>query len=211
MSQTVQIFVVLVFIGGVVSLSFFAWQADKRQRNRTAKQPEKADEPTLSDDAVSKKQTEFDKRLLENVDQPDGIRWKDAFVYLNLMRKWYGRLVADIGYDETKFTRIKSDWLAYMELLEHKSRLSFLGAESPDKKAKDVYDEEWMIARSKVATIENGLAAQIGPAAIEELEKVRSRNYDAFDRSGQKPMAPVGYHYSPVSLEPYIEELRPDR
>jgi len=47
--------------------------------------------------------------------------------------------------------------------------------------------------------------------AVAQLKDVRSRKYDAFDRSGKKPMAPTGFHYFPTSIQPYVEELVPDK
>jgi hypothetical protein len=42
---------------------------------------------------------------------------------------------------------------------------------------------------------------------MEELERVRGSPLDFFDRSGKKPMAPIGYRYRLTSLRPYVEEL----
>jgi len=58
--------------------------------------------------------------------------------------------------------------------------------------------------------IEDAMAAAIGKEAVAQLEDVRSRKYDTFDRSGKKPVAPIGYHYFPTSIRPYVEELVPD-
>jgi hypothetical protein len=60
------------------------------------------------------------------------------------------------------------------------------------------------------APIEDGVAAAIGKEAVAQLEDIRSRKYDAFDRSGRKTMAPIGYHYFPTSIRPYVEEVVPD-
>jgi hypothetical protein len=60
--------------------------------------------------------------------------------------------------------------------------------------------------------IEDAMAAAVGQEAVKQLEEVRSRLDDAFDHTGKKPMAPVGYHYwsTPNSKRPYDEELVPD-
>lgn len=42
---------------------------------------EEYDKANLSDEAIAKVQTEFEKRLEENADLPDGIRGKEAFIY----------------------------------------------------------------------------------------------------------------------------------
>ncbi len=65
------------------------------------------------------------------------------------------------------------------------------------------------IASRRVELIQNAFAAAIGAEAIEELRHVRSREADAFDRSGTQPMAPAGHHYFPVSLNPYVEKCEP--
>ena len=39
------------------------------------------------------------------------------------------------------------------------------------------------------------------------MASVNGAEVFAFDRTGKKPIAPLGYHYFPVSIRPYVEEL----
>jgi len=90
---------------------------------------EQYEERRLSDEGIAKVQAEFEKRLEEDVDLPDAITRKRAFVYWHLMRKWFGALIAQKRYDETKSKKIKLDWLHYMDLLSNESTLNFLSRE----------------------------------------------------------------------------------
>jgi hypothetical protein len=190
----------------VVAVVIVLWQLDKQRVKKEALLFEEYEKTKLSDEAITKVQTEFEKRLEENTDLPDGIRGKEAFIYWNLMRNWFGSLIAANRYTETVSDKIKSDWLDYMSLLEEKSTLNFLCAEAENEEKRDRYYEEKDEAAKKIELIENGMAAAIGEGAIEQLEHTRSRDYDAFDRSGKKPIAPIGYRYFPTSIRPYVEE-----
>src|SRR5262249_26336298 len=77
-----------------------------------------------------------------------------------------------------------------------------------DEDQRNTYEEEAHAMRGKMTMIEDGMAAAIGQEAVAQLKDVRSRPPGAFDRSGKKPMAPVGYHYFP--FPPCIDELVPD-
>jgi hypothetical protein len=72
----------------------------------------------LSDEAVIKAQMEFERQLETNIDLPDGIRWRDAFIYRHLMRKWFASLLASSRCTATASDKIKSDWLDYMVVRE---------------------------------------------------------------------------------------------
>ena len=167
-------------------------------------------EKRLSDEGIAKAQSEFEKRLTENVDLPDGIRRREGFVYWNLMRLWFGKLDASSRYDESKASKLRSDWLDYMDLLEHSNTLSFLASEASDESKQQDYWRELERERDKLKIIENAFAAAIGMDAIQQLEGVRNSSYNAFDQTGKKPIAPAGYHYSAVSINPYVEELCKD-
>jgi hypothetical protein len=192
-----------------VAIGFYVLRwLDNNQREK--KQKLLYEKAKLSDEAVTKAQMAFEKRLHENTDLPDGIRWQDAFIYWNCMRKWFGILIAAYRYDEKTSDKIKSDWLEYMYLMEDKATFHSLSLETEVEKKRDAYAKEAVEARSKKELIENAFAATIGKKAIEQLEYARSRPHDAFDRSGKKPIAPIGYHYFPTSIRPYNEELVAD-
>jgi hypothetical protein len=153
----------------------------------------------LSDENVLKAQSEFEQRLDENASLPDGIVWQEAYTYRHLMRKWFATLIAQHRYDNVMSEKLKTNWLSYLDLLERQKKVSFLSAEATDEKKRESYGKEsWQFA------------AAIGKEATAQLERVRAAAHSAFDRSGIKPMAPEGFHYSPVSLNPYDEELKRD-
>jgi hypothetical protein len=79
-----------------------------------------------------------------------------------------------------------------------------------DEKKRESYGKESRQMRQQYMAIEDGFAAAIGKEATAELERVRATAHSSFDRSGIKPMAPEGFHYFPVSLNPYDEELNRD-
>ena len=191
----------------VVAVVIVIWWFDK-QRGKKVLHFEEDGKAKLSDEAITKIQTEFEKRLEENIDLPDGVRGQEAFIYWNFMRKWFGSLIAANRYDETKSDKIKRDWLDYLNLLEEKKSLNFLSLEIENEGKRDRYAKQADVAAKEIELIENGMAAAIGKEAIEQLEHTRSSDYNAFDRSGKKPISPIGYHYFPTSIRPYVEECK---
>jgi hypothetical protein len=135
---------------------------------------------SLSDEAVIKAQTEFERQLETNIDLPDGIRWRDAFIYRHLMRKWFASLLASSRCTATASDKIKSDWLDYMHLMEERAILRFLSLTEDEEKRK-VYDEEAIEVSRKITMIEDGMAAAVGQEAVAQLEDARRRPHDAFD------------------------------
>src|SRR5262249_28818439 len=79
----------------------------------------------VSDEAVIKAQAEFERRLETNIDLPDGIGRRDAFIYWHLMRKWFAGRHASSRHAATESDKIKSDWLDYMHLMEERAILRF--------------------------------------------------------------------------------------
>jgi hypothetical protein len=164
----------------------------------------------LSDENVLKAQSEFEQRLDENAGLPDGIVCQQAYTYRHLMRKWFATLIAQHRYDNVMSEKLKTNWLSYLDLLERQKKVSFLSAEATDEKKRESYGKKSRQMRQQYMAIEDGFAAAIGKEATAELERVRATAHSSFDRSGIKPMAPEGFHYSPVSLNPYDEELKRD-
>jgi hypothetical protein len=187
-------------------------QTEKRGRTAGAERSgcfRKYEKRRLSDDGVMAAQREFEKQLDESIDLdlPDAIRWSTAFTYWHLMRKWFSALMASNRCDEKSSDKMKSDWLNYMDFLEERETSLFLAEWGKDDKKRAAYREEATVLKRKIELIENAFAIAIGPEAVEQLEHVRSSPLGAFDRSGKKPMAPIGYRYSVTSLRPYVEEL----
>lgn len=84
-----------------------------------------------------------------------------------------------------------------------------MALECEDKTKAAMYDRDVETISKTIEAIQDAFAAAIGREAVEELHNIRSRDADAFDRSGKCPVAPIGHHYSPVSINPYIEECQP--
>jgi hypothetical protein len=192
----------------VAILFYIGWKFDQ---NKKHKEKLRLERERLTDGAVIQAQTEFEKRLEANVLLPDGIWRKEAFIYWQLMRKWFASLLASSRYGGSS-DKIKSDWLQYMHLMEERAMYVFLSSEAPDEEASKAPDQGADEAHRKLQMIEDAMAAAVGQEAVKQLEEVRSRPDDAFDHTGLKPMAPVGYHYwsTPNSKRPYDEELVPD-
>lgn len=127
------------------------------------------------------------------------------------MRKWFDRLIAANRYDDEYAKKLQRDWRDYIELLPRAKTARFLALETDDKAKASAYNQEAELASRSVELIQNAFVAAIGAEAIEELRDVRSRDANAFDRSGTRPMAPMEHLYFLISFSPYIEECRPTR
>src|ERR1700730_1407085 len=100
--------IIVIAAIGVICL---LWWIEKNDAKKQKERLEEFERDRFSDESVLKAQLEFEKRLEENVDLPDGIRCKRAFIYRNLMTKWFRALIAANRYDEAMSKQIKSDWL----------------------------------------------------------------------------------------------------
>lgn len=162
----------------------------------------------LNDEYIFQEQVNFEVRLGAGIDFLDGIKGKKAYIYKNLMRNWYSMLIGKFRYDEKLEMKLKKDWLEYLGLLEASSATRFLTLETDSSFKKEKYEKEYYVMELSYKSIEDGFAFLVGEDAIKELNRVRDANYNAFDRSGSKPMAQNGFIYFPVSISPYIEDLR---
>jgi hypothetical protein len=126
------------------------------------------------------------------------------------MSKWYSTLIAKYRYDDAMAEKLKNDWMNYLYLLEQEDTTRFLSMEVSDEDGRESYEKEQLNEEQRYLMIEDGFAAAVGSEAIEMLKRVRQASHRSFDRSGRKPIAPPGFHYSPVSFRPYDEELKPD-
>jgi hypothetical protein len=109
----------LSFIAMVAAFAaFIIWarRADKANEAKRAELSKEREAERLSDEGIAKVQHRFEQRLDSTIDMPDGICWRDAYVFWNLMRKWYAALAARHRYDGT-LLQVKQDWLTYMELM----------------------------------------------------------------------------------------------
>jgi hypothetical protein len=136
----------------------------------------------VSDEAVIKAQTEFERRLETNIDLPDGIRGREAFIYWHLMSKWFASRHASSRHAATESNKIKSDWLDYMQLMDERAILRFLSLGTENEEKRKAYDEEAIEVSRKITMIEDGMAAAVGQEAVAQLEDARRRPHDEFDR-----------------------------
>jgi hypothetical protein len=196
------LFVVLAVIIAII------WLLKQRTNYGTVNTSTSDDKNGVSDTELTLLQTNFERRISEEQDLPDGIRWKQAYIYWNLMRNWFAQLNAAYRYD-AKRSQLRLDWCDYIDLLHRTSALRYLELESDNEDKAVAYSEEAKLSSQRIEFIENAFAAAIGVEAVEELHKVKNREVGAFDRSGTQPIAPIGHHYFPVSLNPYIENCQP--
>jgi len=182
---------------------------EKSGSDTRKQQSEESERKGLTDENVLKAKSDFEMRLDKNADLPDGIGWQKAYIYRQLMSKWFDSLIARYRYDESISANIRSEWLSYMYLLESESKSSYWSFETINVNEKESYEQTASLERKQYVAIEDEFAAAIGNEAIEELRRVGDAPIGAFDRSGRKPMAPIGYLYVPVSLHPYDEDLKP--
>jgi len=193
------------------SVAVTAWWFRRRAACETVSERDTADTSPLSEQELIRLQADFERLLATDSDLPDSICGRDADIYWNLMSKWFSRLIAENRYDDEYAKTLRCDWSDYIELLPREKSARFLALELEDKAKAAIYDQEAEQASRSIYLIQNAFAAAIGADAIEELRDVRNRDVGAFDRTGQRSMAPMGHQYFPVSLSPYIEECQPIR
>jgi hypothetical protein len=198
---------VLTVVG--VGLVFWAMWHDKRNAKKAEKRHEEWRRSQLSDVAVAKEQSKFEERMVEGQESgiPDAIIHKRAYIYWNLMRGWFEAILAKNYGNEVVCNQIKINLLRYIELLRDHEMHRFLAVEEEDE-AKAT--ERWKDAFNdleEIGSIETALASAIGNEASEILASVRLLSLESFDRTGRKPIAPIGFKYSFYS--PY--ELVPDK
>ena len=194
---------IIVIVAAIVGMLVLLWPISKKGARKTKQQSNEWEHKRLSDENVMTVQATFEKRLDESADLHNGIYGRKAYIYRKLMSKWFGTLTTRHRYDEPMAHKIKSDWLNYMRLLESQSASSLEAGTGKGEDGRRALDEY-----KQCTAIEDAFAAAVGNEAIEELRLVRDAPSGAFDRSGRKPMAPIGYRYAPVSFHPYREELK---
>jgi hypothetical protein len=195
----------LIFAVLAIAVWYFRFRLDRK----TASDSNTVATSPISQQELTRLQTNFERRLANECDLPDGIRGRDAFIYWNLMSNWFDRLIAANRYDDGYANKLRRDWCEYIQLLPKAKSARFLALETSNEVKASDYDQEAGSASRSIELIQNAFAAAIGADAIEQLLEIRSRDADAFDRSGRRPIAPIGHHYFPVSINPYIEEYRP--
>lgn len=193
------------------SVAATVWWLRFRATPKTISEVDAAGNSPISEHEFVRAQADFERRLTADCDLPDGIRGMEAYIYWNLMGKWFNKLIAEHRYDDEYMKKLRRDWCDYIELLPRAQTARFLAAEADDEAKASTYAQRADLASRSIKLIQDAFAAAVGADAVEELRGVRSREPNAFDRTGKRPMAPVGNRYFPVSINPYIEECRPIR
>lgn len=162
-----------------------------------------AENDEIKEETVFKVQTKFEKDLMDNVDLPDAIGGRDAYIYRNLMAPWYAKLAGQYRYDEKMTQQLRNDWLDYMSSLGDRSTYNYLSLELDDEAKKESYREDHITASRKVFAIEDGFAAMIGKEAVDSLAEARNLSFGDIDRHGNR--APEGQEFD------FRGELRPKK
>ena len=198
-------YILLIF--ATVAVTF--WWLKFRSGRKTDSDLNSAGRSPPSEQELVLLQADFERRLTNDCELPDGIRGRDAYIYWNLMRNWFDKLIAANRYDDRYSKKLRHDWSEYIQLLPQIKTARFLAMETNEEAKASAYHQETKSALRSIEHIQNAFAAAIGSEATEQLREIRSRDADAFDRSGRRPMAPTGHHYFPVSISPYSEECQP--
>ena len=173
------------------------------------RQSELSSPPTFTDDDVYEIQFEFEMRLENEFDLPDAIRGAAAYRYKHLMRTWYHQLLVRHRYNERFAVMLRTDWISYIDAIQENARHCFLSIEASAEEKRKSSSKREFVYKQRLRMLEDAFAVAIGVAAVEELHKVRTSPVNTFDRSGDN-MAPIGFHYYPASIRPYVEVLTPD-
>ncbi len=196
-------YLILVFIFVAIAIWWLRFRTNRRASVA------KITRSSINEQDLAQLQAAFERRLADDCDLPDGIRGRDAYIYWNLMRSWFDKLIAVNRYDSEYAKKLRSDWCEYLQLLSRARTSKFLALETSNEAMASTYGQEAELASRSIEAIQNAFAAAIGAEAIEALREIRNRDGDAFDRSGKRPVAPTGHHYFPISIRPYIEECQP--
>src|SRR6516164_46359 len=120
-----------------------------KEKSETDTIKQESERNRLTDDNVLKAMADFEMRLDENADLPDGIGWRKAYIYRHLMSTWFDSLIAKYHYDESISANIRSDWLSYMYLLESESKSSFRSFETINANDKESYEQTASLERKQ--------------------------------------------------------------
>lgn len=179
---------------------------DRKNEQRQMARLEQAEQDRTGEENVTKRQLEFEKELSHGMEMrlPDAISGREVYVYRQLMREWFRKLVAQCRYDEPKLRKVRQDWLVYMATLSSRETHRFLALEGKHEK-REGYERDAHEESMQLKAIEDAFAEAIGADAVERLRQIRAKKYDDFSYAGE--LAPDGYRYRGFS--PRGEPERP--
>lgn len=173
------------------------WYFSRRTKETIVVHPAPKEElPTkseINEERVFEMQTEFEG-FLEETHLPDAIPRDKIYVYKNLMRPWFNKLVSQNRYNDGMTQKLREDFLDYMYALQQKSTSNYLSMESEvGSEEEKKHESRRSNAVKKVNAIEDAFAASVGQEAVEELSSIRTKDFSVFSSSGQ--LAPDGFEY----------------
>lgn len=180
----------------VVVIVWAVWYFTKKHSNKgVVEQVQVQDEKprSVTEEEVLAMQTKFEKRLDEQRDFPDVIRYNPVYIYKKLMRSWYSDLVSKYRYDDEMVQKLRNDWVDYMYLLETNATTTYLWMESEGEKAEE-YKERAINSSRKYFAIEDAFAQYLGEEKVKELAYVRSLDESKINKKGE--LAPEGKEFT---------------
>lgn len=180
-----------IIVIGVIIWFIYARNKEKVQQNTTRTTEEK--EVVISEEAVFKAQSKFEDKITNETDFPDAISGDEIYIYKNLMRPWFDKLVAQYRYDEKMTQKLRNDWLDYMEAVGDRSTYNYLSLESENEKQSEKYREDHIAASRKMFAIQDAFATAIGVDVVSELKKIKEMGFMSFSRRGE--LAPEGFKW----------------
>jgi hypothetical protein len=148
------------------------------------------DKSRVTDESLLKQQSAFEAYLLKTY-LPDAIIGKDIYIYRNLILPWYKELSGKSRYNNDVAQKLRNDLSDYMHAMEDAKTYSFLSAEAKDEIERNSFDAKQEIAARRKIAIEDAFAWNISKDEVNELARIRSLHFYAFQPSGD--MVPEGY------------------
>lgn len=183
----------------IVIVVFILWWFMKKQDSGFSVEKKEFSLPAIGEEMIFKAQDKFEEKIQENY-RPDSISHGELYIYGKLMRIWYSELAGKNRYDDPMIQKLRRDWLAYMEALQDRATSAYLCMENEEN---DDFRENQITASRKAAAIEDAFSAAIGKDAINELARIREKDFFSFSANGE--LAPDGHRYS------LLGELRKDQ
>ncbi|MCX6780913.1 MAG: hypothetical protein NT003_02235 [Candidatus Magasanikbacteria bacterium] len=194
-----------IIVIGVVIWFIYARNKEKAQQNISVITEEK--EVVISEETVFKVQSKFEDKITNETEFPDAISGDEIYIYKNLMRPWFDKLIAQYRYDEKMIQKLRNDWLDYMEAVGDRSTYNYLSLESQDEKQSEKYREDHIVASRKMFAIQDAFATAIGADAVSELKKVKEMGFMSFSRNGELALEGFKWDLGRRELVP-IKEMK---
>lgn len=176
----------------VTGIVFFIYYNKRKAQDKSflLSTPEEK-EIIISEEAIFKAQSQFEDKITNETEFPNAISGDEIYIYKNLMRPWFDKLIAQYRYDDKMTQKLRNDWLDYMSTVDDRSTYNYLSLESEDEEESKRYREDHIAASRKMFAVQDAFATAVGPDAVSELKKVREMGLMSFGRHGE--LAPEGF------------------